>query len=315
MPGIVLARGSAAASPRFWAIRLLGDPAGDALADRDPQLVGRLVDVLADLALHRDRDQVLADEPVDPGVVVVDQLAQLGGDRLADLGHARQPAEPGPELLDRLELGGPGRHPLEVLGGPDRDARLGRQRGDRVELVGRPVVRPVVIDVEQPEQLRAVEERRRAQRVEALLDDGGPDVLAARVVAVVDREERSARGDRRGRERAVREARGRSSRYAADRPRLTSADAGRRHAGGRRRRDRPRTGPSRGRPGRTGSGRGRAGCRCRSRRGAGPRRDGAGGRPRRRAGRRDDRADAVGERPGRCRGRAGRATPAASPTT
>ena len=103
----------------------------------DPELVGRLVDVLADLALHRDRDEVLADEPVDAGVVVVDELAQLGRDRLADLGDARQPAEPRPELLDRLELGGPGRHPLVVLRGPDRDARLGRQRPDRVELVGR----------------------------------------------------------------------------------------------------------------------------------------------------------------------------------
>ena len=35
---------------------VLGDPAGDALAHRDPQLVRRLVDVLADLALHRHRD-------------------------------------------------------------------------------------------------------------------------------------------------------------------------------------------------------------------------------------------------------------------
>ena len=70
------------------------DPAGDALAHRDAQLVGRLVDVLADLALHRDRDEVVADEPVDAGVVVVDELAQLGRDRLADLGDARQPAQP-----------------------------------------------------------------------------------------------------------------------------------------------------------------------------------------------------------------------------
>ena len=54
-------------------------------ADVDPELVGRLVDVLADLALHRDRDEVLADEAVDADVVVVDELAQLGGDRQADL--------------------------------------------------------------------------------------------------------------------------------------------------------------------------------------------------------------------------------------
>jgi hypothetical protein len=33
----------------------------------DPELVGRLVDVFADLALHRDRDQLLPVEPVDRG--------------------------------------------------------------------------------------------------------------------------------------------------------------------------------------------------------------------------------------------------------
>ena len=175
---------------------VLGDPAGDALTQRHPQLVGRLVDVLADLAEHRDRDEVTVDEPVHPGVVVVDELAQLGRDRLADLGHARQAAQAGAELLDRLELGRPGRHPLVVLRRPDGDARLGRQRPDRVEVVGRPLVRLVVVDVEHPEQLRAVQERCRAQRVEPFLDDGGADVLAARVVAVADREERPARGDR-----------------------------------------------------------------------------------------------------------------------
>ena len=182
-----------------------GDPTGDALAERDAQLVGRLVDVLADLALHRDRDEVVADEPVDAGVVVVDQLAQLGRDRLADLGDARQPVQPRAELLDRLELGGPRRHPLEVLGGLDRHARLGRQRPDGVELVRRPVVRPVVVDVEQAEEVRAVHQRRRAQRVEAFLDDGGADVLAARVVAVVDREQRLEGGHRGRRQRSLRE--------------------------------------------------------------------------------------------------------------
>ena len=134
-------------------------------------------------------------EPVDPDVVVVDELAQLGRDRLADLVDARQPAEPRAELLDRLELGRPGRHPLEVLGGPDGDARLGRERADRVELVVGPVVRLVVVDVEHAEQVGPVEQRRRAERVEALLDDRRADALAARVVAVADGEQRPARRD------------------------------------------------------------------------------------------------------------------------
>ena len=195
VPGIVEARGSAAALPEVLGDPVLGDPAGDALAERDPELVRRLVDVLADLAEHRDRDEVVADQPVDAGVVVVDQLAQLAGDRLADLVDARQPAQARAELLDGLELGRPRRHPLEVLGRPDGDARLGRQRADRVEFVVGPVVRLVVVDVEHPEQVGPVEERRRAQRVEPLLDDGGPDALAARVVAVADREQRPAGGD------------------------------------------------------------------------------------------------------------------------
>ncbi len=68
---------------------VLGDPAGDALADGDPQLVDGLVDVLADLTDHRDREEVAAIEPVDPDIVVVDQLSQLGRDREADLIHLR----------------------------------------------------------------------------------------------------------------------------------------------------------------------------------------------------------------------------------
>ena len=196
MPGMVEARGSAAALPSRWAIRcsatqpVMPSPS----ATRSWSGVSSTYSPTWPSIATGMRSRSI--EPVHPGVVVVDQLAQLGGDRLADLGHARQPAQAGAELLDRLELGRPGRHPLVVLRGPDGDARLGRQRPDRLELVGRPLVRLVVVDVEHPEQLRAVQERCRAQRVEPFLDDGGADVLAARVVAVADREERPARGDR-----------------------------------------------------------------------------------------------------------------------
>ena len=141
--------------------------------------------------------------------------------------------------------------------------------------------------------------RRRAQRVEALLDDGGADVLAARVVAVVDGEQRPAGGDGGGRQRPLREV----ADARDERRRQAAADLGADVAVGMleedRGRGRPRTGPSRGRRGRTGSGRGRAGCRCRSRRGAAPRPDGAGARPRRPAGApTDDRAERVGGDPG-----------------
>ena len=143
-----MARGSAAALAMFWAIRCSATQPVSPSPSAQPELVGRLVDVLADLAEHRHRDEVRADDPIDPGVVVVDQLAQLARDRLADLVDGRQPAEPGTELLDRLELGRPGRHPLEVLRGTDGDARLGRERADGGQLVLGPVVRLIVIDVE-----------------------------------------------------------------------------------------------------------------------------------------------------------------------
>ena len=181
------------------------DPAGDALAHRHPELVRRLVDVFADLAKHRDGDEVLADHPVDAGVVVVDQLAQLGRDRPADVGDARQAAEARAELLDRLELGGPRRHPLEILGSPDRHAGLRRERANRLEFVVRPVVRLVVVDVEHPEQVAAIEQWGGAERVEALLDDGRADTLATWIIGIADREEGAAGDDGGGREGARRE--------------------------------------------------------------------------------------------------------------
>ena len=124
----------------------------------------------------------------------------------ADVADAGQAVEPRAELLDGLELGGPRRHALEVLRGADRDGRLGRERGHGLELVGGPLVRLVVVDVEQAEDLGAVEQGRRARRVEAFLDDGGANVLAARVVAIAVVANSGRRdGDRRGRQRAGRQ--------------------------------------------------------------------------------------------------------------
>ena len=182
---------------------LLGDPAGDALADRDAELVGRLVDVLADLPLHRDRHEVGALDPVHADVVEVDELAKLGGDGDADVMDVREVVEARSELLDRLQLRGPGGHLLEVLGGPDGDAGLRREGRDGLELVGRPGVRRVVVDVQQSEQVGAVHEGRRAEGVVALLHDRGARIRTTRVVAIVHREEGSACRDGRDRQRSA----------------------------------------------------------------------------------------------------------------
>ena len=171
------------------------DPAGDPFAQPHLELLGCLVDVFADLALHGDRDQVLAVQPVDPGIVEVEQLAELGRDGEADLLDAREPAEARAKLLDRLELGCPRRHLAVVLRGPDGHGGLGREGAHRVELVRRPVVRPIVIHVEQPEQFGAVEHRGRADRVEPFLDHGGAHRAPTGIVGVAHREERPARDD------------------------------------------------------------------------------------------------------------------------
>ena len=172
-----------------------------------------------------------------------------------------------------------------------------------LELVGRPVMRLVVVDVEQPEELLAIEQRGGAQRIEALLDDRCPDVVAARIVAVVDGEDRPASGHGRRRQRPRRDpADGRevgAGQSAAHLDRRIAVLALDEHAP----RDRPRTGPSRGRPGRPGCGRDRAGCRCRWRPGAGPPRDGADAPPPRRAGRRSRSHPGHRPPPGRSRRR------------
>ena len=85
MPGIVLARGSAAASGRCWATRCSATQPVMPSPSLTRSWSGRLVDVLADLAAASRPGQVVAVEPVDADVVVVDQLAQLGGDGEADV--------------------------------------------------------------------------------------------------------------------------------------------------------------------------------------------------------------------------------------
>ncbi len=83
---------------------VLGDPARDALAHLDPQLLTELADVLAHIAAPGHGDALVALDPVDAHVVVVDELSQLGTDGVADLGHRGQPAQARAQLLDRSQL-------------------------------------------------------------------------------------------------------------------------------------------------------------------------------------------------------------------
>ena len=62
-------------------------------------------------------------------------------------------------------------------------------------------MRPIVVDVEHPEEVGAVQERRGAQRVEAFLHDRRADAFTARVVTVAGCEQGPAGRDGRLRER------------------------------------------------------------------------------------------------------------------
>ncbi len=223
VPGIVMARGSCAASGRFWGIAVLGDPARDALADPDAELVGRLVVELADEAAHRHRHQpAVRAQPVDADVVVLDELIQLVGDGRPDLALGGQSGQAGPQLLDRLEVGRPGRHPLVVLGVLDRGRGLGREPAEGCQLLLGPGVGPVVVDDQEPEQLGAVVERRGADRVEPFLHHRGADLHRPGIVPVACREERASSRSGLGRERRDGKVPD-GLEVAGDRPRDTSA--------------------------------------------------------------------------------------------
>ena len=152
VPGMVSARGSLAASGRYSARAVLRDPARDALADPDPELLPELPHVLAHVASPGDRDDVGTLHPVDTHVVVVDELAQLGADRLArsrsrssggrDASRAsgsRPAARPTPRAGPRAPAG---RHPGRQLPPSASDeTRPGRRTTAADPLVSAPAAR------------------------------------------------------------------------------------------------------------------------------------------------------------------------------
>ncbi len=190
--------------------QVLGDavgrhPARDPFADPASDEIRRLVEVDLVGRMEGDGDQVLTVEPVDTDVVVVDEAAQLRGHRGGDLGDRGQAGEAGAELVDRLQLGGPASEVRVLLGGPDRDGGLRREGRHRLEVGGRPGPGPVMTEIQHPDRIIAVEERRGADRVEALLHHGRPERPASHVVAVGRHEQRPAlvdcirrKGGRRG---------------------------------------------------------------------------------------------------------------------
>ena len=137
---ITTRRGSRSASGTSKAWLLLGDPAGQALADPAAEHLGPDVGDAHERALEGDRlaDAPVVVDPVDPDVVEVDQVARLGHDRLADRAHVVQAVEPAAEGLDRLQPG------CQVVGlgaqpgvGDGRGDLVGEGLGE-LDLGGRP---------------------------------------------------------------------------------------------------------------------------------------------------------------------------------
>ena len=161
------------------------DPAGDSLADPNAELVRRLILELADEAAHGhgDKPAVLA-QPVDADVVERDQRLELVRDGIPDLLLGGETGELRAELLDRLQLRRPGGHLREVLGVLDGRCRVRRKRRQGSDLLLAPGMGSVVVDGQEAQQAVAVEERRGAQGVEALLDHRGPNRLCPDVVAI-----------------------------------------------------------------------------------------------------------------------------------
>ncbi len=168
-----------------------GDPAGDSLADPSAEQVRRLILELADEPTHGHGDEPAAlAQPIDTDVVERDQRLELVRDGVSDLLLGGETGELRAELLDRLQLRRPGGHPREVLGVLDGRRRVRRERRQGLELPWAPWMGSVVVDGQKTEQAVAVEERRGAEGVEALLDHRGSNRLRPRVVAIAHRKER-----------------------------------------------------------------------------------------------------------------------------
>ena len=139
-------------------LTVLGDPAGETLAEGAGQQLHVDLLVCADTALEGDRDDLVRQlDQVDPGVVVIDDPARLLDDRPADLGRGAVAAHPGGRRLEDLELGGARLGLLEQLGVGEGDGRVRGQGRDERHVAARPIARlardrgqraqdPVVVD-------------------------------------------------------------------------------------------------------------------------------------------------------------------------
>ena len=149
-------------------LTVLGDPAGDAVTDANPEQLRLRVHTPHERALERDRlaPAGVVVHAVDAEGVVRDERARLRDDRLADAPHVLDRGQPGRQVLDgtqpRCEILHRG-HELRVADG--RRDRVAEAPGQRRLVVG-PVVRACVVQDEECERLAAEYRGHEAQRLD-----------------------------------------------------------------------------------------------------------------------------------------------------
>ena len=170
VPAIVSPRGILVRVVDEQRLAVLGDPAGEPLADPAAQEVEVDVLVRADPTLEGDRhDLVRRLDEIDPGVVVVDDPARLLDDGPPDALDGRRAAQPAGCGLQDLELGGSRLGLLEELRVAERDAGVRRERRQERDVAVGPLARleghrrqradhPVVVDQRRDEVARELED-------------------------------------------------------------------------------------------------------------------------------------------------------------
>ena len=142
-------------------LAVLGDPAGEALAEPAAEQVEVHLLVGADPAFERDRHDLVGRlEQVHTGVVVVDDPARLLDDGAADGLDRGRPAQPTRCRLEHRQLGGPGLGLLEQLGVGERDAGVRGERRDECHVAIGPCSGFAGDRRERPDQPLVMEQRR-----------------------------------------------------------------------------------------------------------------------------------------------------------
>ena len=160
------------------ALAVLGDPAGQSLADPDSEGGGSGSFGAGERALEGDRlaGPGLVVDAVDPDGIVVDEAASLGHDGASDAGHVMDPVQADGQVGDRAQPVGQRARQFGEPRIPDGGRHVVREGPGKVHLALGPGIRMVVVEDQQALRLAAEDDRHEADR-----PDPGPKVDVAQV--------------------------------------------------------------------------------------------------------------------------------------